>query len=102
MSLISEGSDTIQAAVYWNSLKLGEHNTKVLYYDCMNYFFENEEENGLSQYKHSKENKANPIIQMGLFMDMEGIPLAFCINPGNTYEQVTPKPLSRCSMTGLA
>lgn len=95
LSLLSRESDFIQAQVYKNSLKLGERNTKVLYYDCTNYFFEIEEESGLRQYGHSKENRPNPIVQMGLFMDMDGFPLAFCINPGNTNEQITLKPLEQ-------
>lgn len=93
LSLLSKESDLIQAEVYKNSLKLGKRNTAVLYYDCTNYYFESEEENGLRQYGHSKENRSNPIVQMGLFVDMDGIPLAFCINPGNTAETVTLKPL---------
>lgn len=95
LSLLAKESDAIQAAVYKNSLKLGRRNTQVLYYDCTNYFFESEEEGGLKQYGCSKENRPNPIVQMGMFMDMEGIPLAFCINPGNTNEQVTLKPLEQ-------
>ena len=95
LSLLSRESDFIQAQVYKNSLKLGERNTKVLYYDCTNYFFESEEESGLRQYGHSKENRPNPIVQMGLFMDMDGFPLAFCINPGNANEQITLKPLEQ-------
>ena len=67
----------------------------MLYYDCTNYFFESEEESGLRQYGHAKENRSNPIVQMGLFMDMNGFPLAFCINPGNTNEQITLKPLEQ-------
>lgn len=95
LSLLSKESDAIQAAVYKNSLKLDKRNTKVLYYDCTNYFFESEEESGLRQYGHSKENRPNPIVQMGLFMDMDGMPVAFNINPGNTNEQVTLKPLEQ-------
>lgn len=95
LSLLSKESDFIQAQVYKNSLRLGERNTKVLYYDCTNYFFESEEEDGLRQYGYSKEHRPNPIVQMGLFMDMDGLPLAFCINPGNTNEQVTLKPLEQ-------
>lgn len=95
LSLLAKESDAIQAAVYKNSLKLGRRNTQVLYYDCTNYFFESEEEGGLKQYGCSKENRPNPIVQMGMFMGMDGIPLAFCINPGNTNEQVTLKPLEQ-------
>ena len=93
LSLLAEESDDIQAAVYKNSLRLGARRDKVIYYDCTNYYFESEEENGLRQYGHSKENRPNPIVQMGLFVDMDGIPLAFCINPGNTAETTTLKPL---------
>lgn len=93
LSLLSKESDGIQAAVYKNSLKLGARHDKVIYYDCTNYYFESEEENGLRQYGRSKENRPNPIVQMGLFADMDGIPLAFCINPGNTAETTTLKPL---------
>lgn len=93
LSLLAGESDDIQAAVYKNSLKLAPRQDKVIYYDCTNYYFESEEENGLRQYGHSKENRPNPIVQMGLFTDMDGIPLAFCINPGNTAETTTLKPL---------
>lgn len=93
LSLLAKESDGIQAAVYKNSLKLGARHDKVIYYDCTNYYFESEEENGLRQYGRSKENRPNPIVQMGLFTDMDGIPLAFCINPGNTAETTTLKPL---------
>jgi len=93
LSLLSKESDNIQAAVYKNSLKLGKRQDKVIYYDCTNYYFESEEANGLRQYGHSKESRPNPIVQMGLFTDMDGIPLAFCINPGNKSETTTLKPL---------
>jgi len=93
LSLFAKESDNIQAAVYKNSLKLGKRHDRVLYYDCTNYYFESEEEEGLRQYGHSKESRPNPIVQMGLFTDMEGIPLAFCINPGNKAETTTLKPL---------
>ena len=93
MSILAEESDDIQAEVYRRTLKLGKRREKVSYYDCTNYYFESEEENGLRQYDHSKENRPSPIVQMGLFTDMDGIPLAFCVNPGNTAETTTPKPL---------
>lgn len=93
LSILAEESDDIQADVYRRSLRLGKRRDKVIYYDCTNYYFESEEENGLRQYGHSKENRPNPIVQMGLFTDMDGIPLAFCINPVNTAETTTLKPL---------
>ena len=93
LSVLAQESDYIQSAVYKNSLKLGERKDKIIYYDCTNYFFESEEEKGLRQYGYSKEHRPSPIVQMGLFMDMESIPLAFNINSGNTNEHVTLKPL---------
>ena len=93
LSLLSQESDFIQASVYKNSLKLDKRKSQVIYYDCTNYFFESEQEVGLRQYGASKEHRPNPIVQMGMFMDMEGMPLAFCINPGNTNEQITLRPL---------
>ena len=93
LSLLAKESDDIQAAVYRNSLKLGKRSDSVIYYDCTNYYFESEEGSGLRQYGRSKENRPNPIVQMGLFTDKDGIPLAFCVNPGNTAETTTLKPL---------
>jgi transposase len=93
LPVICENMDFIQSELYKNSNKYMERNNKVLYYDCTNYYFEIEEENGLKQYGKSKENRPNPIVQMGLFMDGNGIPLAFDITSGNTNEQVTLQPL---------
>lgn len=93
LEVISNESDFIQSELYKNSLNFSKRNNKVLYYDCTNYFFEIEEESGLKQYGKSKENRPNPIIQMGLFLDGDGIPLAFDMTPGNTNEQITLKPL---------
>lgn len=93
LEVIASEADFIQSELYNNSLKLYDHKKGILYYDCTNYFFEIEQENGLKQYGVSKEHRPNPIVQMGLFMDSDGIPLAFCINDGNTNEQVTLKPL---------
>ena len=93
LEVIAKESDFIQSELYKNSLNVFKRNDKVLYYDCTNYFFEIEEESGLRQYGKSKENRPNPIIQMGLFLDGDGIPLAFDMSAGNTNEQITLKPL---------
>lgn len=93
LDVISNEMDFIQSELYKNSLKYSNRNNNILYYDCTNFFFEIEQEDGLKQYGKSKENRPTPIIQMGLFMDGDTIPLAFNINPGNTNEQVTLKPL---------
>ena len=93
LEVISKETDFIQSELYKNSLKVSKRNTNILYYDCTNYFFEIEQESGLRQYGSSKEHRPNPITQMGLFMDGDGIPLAFNISSGNTNEQVTLTPL---------
>ena len=87
--------DLIQAEVYKNSHFIGSRNDKILYYDCSNYYFEIEQEDGSKKYGKSKEHRPNPIIQMGLFMDGDGIPLAFSLFPGNANEQTSLKPLEK-------
>ena len=74
---------------------MGQRNDKILYYDCSNYYFEIEQEDGSKKYGKSKEHRPNPIIQMGLFMDGDGIPLAFSLFPGNANEQTSLKPLEK-------
>ncbi|NMA48500.1 MAG: IS1634 family transposase, partial [Tissierellia bacterium] len=93
LEVISKESDYIQSEIYNNSLKFAKRNSGILYYDCTNYYFEIEQSEGIKQYGYSKDHKPNPIVQMGLFMDGNGIPLAFSINKGNTNEQLTLKPL---------
>lgn len=95
LEVIAKESDFIQSELYKNSLSVSKRNDRILYYDCTNYFFEIEQEDGLKQYGPSKEHQPNPIVQMGLFMDGDGIPLAFNINRGNANEQKTLKPLEK-------
>ena len=93
LSVMAEESDFIQEELYKNSNFVHPRNKKVLYYDCTNYYFEIEQEDDFRRYGKSKEHRPNPIITMGLFMDADGIPLAFDIFPGNQNEQTTLKPL---------
>ena len=93
LDILYRESDFIQAEVYKASAKT--RNTSVLYYDCTNYFFEIEEDDELRKYGKSKEHRPNPIVQMGLFLDGNGIPLAFTIFPGNKNEQPTLIPLEK-------
>ena len=93
LSILAKECDFIQAEVYKNSFFFGCRNDKVLYYDCTNYYFEIEQEDGDKKYGKSKEHRPNPIIQMGLFTDGDGLPLAFSLFPGNQNEQKSLKPL---------
>ncbi len=93
LSVLAEESDFIQEELYHNSNFVHPRNSKILYYDCTNYYFEIEEEDGIKKYGKSKEHRPNPIVTMGLFMDADGIPLAFDVFPGNQNEQTTLRPL---------
>ena len=93
LEVLSKESDFIQSETYKHSRKALNRRDGILYYDCTNFFFEIEEEAGLKQYGVSKEHRPNPIVQMGLFMDEDGIPMAFTIYPGNENEQRSMKPL---------
>lgn len=95
LSVLAGESDYIQAEVYKNSNFVAGRNNRILYFDCTNYYFEIEEEDDFRKYGKSKENRPNPIVQMGLFMDGDGIPLAFNIFPGNQNEQPSLKPLEQ-------
>lgn len=89
LSYIANNIDFIQENLFINSKNVIKRNSKVIYYDCTNYFFEIDEEDDLRRYGISKEHRPNPLIGMGLFMDGDGIPLSFNIYPGNQNEQKT-------------
>lgn len=95
LSVIASEGDFIQAELYKNSRKRAKRNDKVLYYDCTNYYFEIEQEEDDKRYGPSKEHRPNPIVQMGLFIDGDGIPLAFSLGRGNQNEQETLQPLEK-------
>ena len=86
-------SDFIQSELYKNSCQYKPRNNKILYYDLTNFFFEIEQDDDLRKYGVSKEHRPNPIVQFGLFIDGDGIPLCCEITPGNTNENTTLKPL---------
>ena len=93
LDVLEKESDNIQASIYENTKK--SRNDAILYYDCTNFFFEIEEESGVRKYGKSKEHRPNPIVQLGLFLDGDGIPLAFTVFPGNENEQPTLIPMEK-------
>ena len=95
LDVLAENNHLFQQHLYQHSEKVIERNSSILYYDCTNFFFEIETADGEKQYGKSKEHRPNPIIQMGLFLDGNGIPLAFDMTPGNTNEQKTLQPLEQ-------
>ena len=95
LSVLAEENDFIQAQLYKNSANLSPRKSDILYYDCTNYYFELQEEDDFRKYGYSKQHQPLPIVGMGLFVDYEGIPLAFSVFPGNRNEQPTMKPLEQ-------
>ena len=93
LEVLARNSDYLQAELYRSSKQLAKRNDKILYYDCTNYYFEIEAEEGLKEYGHGKEHRPNPIVQMGLFMDADGLPLAFRLFSGSENEQPSLRPL---------
>lgn len=95
LSVLAEENDRIQAFLYENSLSSLDRKKGVLFYDCTNYYFEIDDEDSFRKYGYSKEHRPNPIVQMGLFMDAAGIPLAFSVFEGSGSEQLSLKPLEQ-------
>lgn len=105
LSVIAAEFDSIQSELYKYSSQVVPRKTGILYYDCTNFYFETEQEDDISnqeadekdiaarKYAVSKQHQPSPLVQMGLFMDYSGIPLAICINRGNKNEQQTLIPL---------
>lgn len=95
LSVLAGESDFIQSEVYKNSQKILDRRKDILYYDCTNYYFELEEADDFRRYGKSKQHQPLPLVGMGMFMDYDGIPLAFDLYPGNKSEQPTLKPLEK-------
>lgn len=106
MDILEENFDDYLEHLFLNSGNIVKRNTSICYFDCTNYYFESEDEDeeyvdeatgeilkGLRRYGPSKEHRPNPIVQMGLFMDGDGIPISMCINPGSDNEQKCAVPL---------
>lgn len=95
LEVIAKDNDFFQAELYKNSQNAINRKKEVLYYDCTNYYFEIEDEDEFRKYGVSKEHRPNPIIQMGMFMDADGIPLAFSLFDGSQNEQPSMSPLEQ-------
>ena len=96
MDILEKNYDNYLEHLFLNSANILKRDTSVCYFDCTNYYFEIEQEDGeyvdevtgevlkgLRKYGPSKDHKPNPLVQMGLFMDGNGIPISMCINPGS-------------------
>ena len=95
LSVLAQEMDYIQSEVYKNSNFVTSRNNRVLYYDCSNFYFEIEQADEFRKYGKSKEHRPNPLVQMGLFMDGDGIPITFDLFDGASNEQPSLKPLEQ-------
>ncbi len=108
LELLSRNNETLQKILFKNTSKIINLEADVIYYDCTNYYFETETEDddlynedgdiiqwGLRKYGFSKEHRPNPIVQMGLFIDKNGIPISFSLHHGKTSEISTVIPLEK-------
>ena len=89
LSYIAKNIDYIQENLFNNSKKIINRNSRVVYYDCTNYFFEIDNEDDIRKYGINKQHQPKPQVGMGLFMDGDGLPLSCNIYPGNMNEQKT-------------
>lgn len=108
MDILEQNYDEYLSHLFEHSNKIVPRDTSVCYFDCTNYYFEVETYDddyvdevtgevikGLRKYGPSKEHRTTPIVEMGLFMDSNGIPLSMCINSGSDNEQTCAIPLER-------
>ena len=108
MDILQEHYNEYISHLFAASSKIVKRDTSVCFYDCSNYYFEIETDDedyvddvtgetikGLRKYGPSKEHRPNPIVEMGLFMDRDGIPLSMCITSGSDNEQTTAIPLEK-------
>ena len=106
MDVLRNNYDSYLEHLFVHSNKVVSRDTSVCYFDCTNYYFESEDEDdeyvdeatgellkGLRRYGPSKEHRPSPIVQMGLFIDGQSIPISMCVNPGSDNEQKCAVPL---------
>ena len=114
LSFIAENKDKIIRRMNTNLVKKAGRSPNVIYYDVTNFFFETEDqdedvldeegivlEKGLRKFGVCKEERRQPIVQMGLFMDDDGIPIAIESFPGNTLDHLTLRPAMKKTIDSL-
>ena len=108
MDILQDHYEDYISWLFEKSNSIVKRNTSICYYDCTNYYFEIESQDedyvdevtgeiikGLRKYGPSKQHQPAPLVEMGLFMDADGIPLSMCITSGSDNEQTTAIPLEQ-------
>jgi hypothetical protein len=114
LTFVAEHKDKLIRRMNTNLVKKAHRSPEIIYYDVTNFYFEIEEpdadiydengnvlETGLRKVGVCKENRKQPIVQMGLFMDDNGIPIAIESFPGNTLDHLTLRPALKKNIDGL-
>ena len=89
LSLFNKHGDALQHWLHEHISDQYNRNTDLVYYDVTNYYFEIDEQDDLRKKGVSKEHRPDPIVQMGLFMDTNGIPITYKLFPGNAPDKTT-------------
>lgn len=95
LPVIADNRYFIESQLYKNSRDICKRNDSILYYDCTNFYFEIEDENDICEYGKSKEHRPNPIVQYGLFLDADGLPIADYVFSGKSNEQPSLRELEK-------
>ena len=96
LSFLNKHVDGLQLWLNDRIRQLHGRDTSLVYYDVTNYYFETDKTTDSKKKGPSKEHVPNPIVQMGLFIDNNGIPITYQLFPGNTNDCLTYRPnLSR-------
>ena len=92
LSFFHKHKDTLQLWINDKIKELYGRATSLVYYDVTNYYFETDKIEDFRKKGVSKEHRPNPIVQMGLFMDNNGLPITYQLFPGNTNDCLTYRP----------
>jgi len=108
MDLLAENYDAYLCHLFQYSNQIVKRDTSVCFFDCTNYYFEIDSPDedyvdevtgelikGFRKYGPSKQHQPRPLVEMGLFMDSNGIPLSMCLAPGSDNEQTLALPLEK-------
>ena len=114
LDFIANNKDKIIRRINTNLVKKARRSPEIIYYDVTNFYFEigspdedilddegNILEKGQRKMGVCKEERRLPIVQMGLFMDDAGIPIAIETFPGNTLDHLTLRPALKKNIDGL-
>ena len=114
LDCIAANKDKIIRRINTNLVKKAGRSPELIYYDVTNFYFEIEDpdddilddegnviEKGQRKFGVCKEERKLPIVQMGLFMDDSGLPIAIESFPGNTLDHLTLRPALKKNIDGL-